>query len=577
MVRNHDYRVRLPVIVALKDAKGVLVTDPDVIESMFLQHFRSIFRCDEGSSAIRIGEEDVSTGGILGEEEPPNLLATVKTRLSDEQKFVLDQPITADEIREAMFQFDGRKAPGPDGFVAAFYQDNWGWLVKDIVQSALTFFESGFMLKELNNTLITLIPKVPNPQCVGDFRPISLCNVLYLYKLLSKVLVNRLRAVLGDLVSQYQHGFVSSRLSSDNVLIAHEILEYVRKRKKGKHAYYALKLDMNKAYDRVNWDFLLGVLRVMGFSQKWLGWIRQCMSTVSFSVLVNGRRSRTFYPTCGIRQGDPLSPYLFILVAQVFSDGLEEFAWHNICRGIAVSSVSPRISHLVFADDCYIFMEFNEEHASCLKWILDVYCKQAGQKINFHKSELFTSPNMCARDVSKLKLIFGVKFVDKPGVYLGANMDFTMRKGSIFGRILERVGSKLASWKAPLLAFPSRLILAKHVLLTIPNYLFSELNQIKSVASHFLWGGEHGKGIVCRRWEVCCLPKSKGGLGLRDLGCLNQALLAKVAWRILKNPDSLIAKVLTGKYCQKQNLLEATVSSSSSWGWRSIMWGKELL
>lgn len=97
------------------------------------------------------------------------------------------------------------------------------------------------------------------------------------------------------------------------------------------------------------------------------------------------------------------------------------------------------------------------------------------------------------------------------------------------------------------------------------------------MASRFLWGGEHGKGIVWRRWEVCCLPKSKGGLGLRDLGCLNQALLAKVAWRILKNPDSLIAKVLTGKYCQKQNLLEATVSSSSSLGWRSIMWGKELL
>lgn len=125
----------------------------------------------------------------------------------------------------------------------------------------------------------------------------------------------------------------------------------------------------------------------------------------------------------------------------------------------------------MFADDCYIFMDV--EHAWCLKWILDVYCKQAGQKINFHKSELFTSPNMSSQEVSNLKCIFGVKCVERPGVYLGANMEFSMRKNSIFGRILQRVGSKLASWKAPLLTFPSRLILVKHVLLTIPNYLRS--------------------------------------------------------------------------------------------------------
>lgn len=149
-----------------------------------------------------------------------------------------------------------------------------------------------------------------------------------------------------------------------------------------------------------------------------------------------------------------------------------------------------------------------------------------GTKINFHKSELFTSPNMSSQEVSNLKCIFGVKCVERPRVYLGANMDFSMRKSSIFGRILERVGSKLALWKAPLLAFPSRLILVKHVLLTIPNYLLSVfrvpvyfLNKVKSVVSRFLW--------CWRRWEVCCLPKAKGGLGLRDLGCLNQALLAK--------------------------------------------------
>ncbi|XP_058192210.1 uncharacterized protein LOC131309618 [Rhododendron vialii] len=484
-------------IVALKDSTGVLVTDPDAIEAMFLDHFRSLFRCEAGSSMSKHGYADYVNGVRDETRVSPSLLTTIKTKLTGAQQQDLDQPITPDEIRKAMFQMDGRKVPGPDGFVAAFYQENWDWLGTDVVQASLAFFESGFMLKELNQTLITLIPKVPNPQSVSDFRPISLCNVLY--KVLTKVLVNRLRLGLGDLISQYQNGFVPTRMILDNVLIAHEMLEFIRKRKRGKRAMYALKLDMNKAYDRVDWNFLLGVLRTMGFSQKWVGWIHQ---------------------SCGLQQGDPLSPYLFILVAQAFSDGLEEFASHDICRGISVSSCSPRVSHLMFADDCYIFMEHNVDHAWCLKWILDVYCDQAGQKINFNKSELVTSPYMKSQEVAYLKHIFGVKCVDRPGVYLGANMDFSIQKGSLFSKILERIAAKLT-----------------------PAYF---LNKVKSVVSRFLWHGESGKGIVWRRWEVCCLPKAKGGLGLRDLGCLNQALLAKLAWRLLKNPNSLLSKVLVG-------------------------------
>lgn len=207
-------------------------------------------------------------------------------------------------------------------------------------------FESGHLLKELNHTIITLIPKIPNPQKVGDYQPISLCNVLY--KVVAKMMVNRLRSVLGSLVSKFQISFVPLCRISDNILIACGILEFIRKRKKGKKEYFALKLDMNKAYDRVSWDFWLNVLRVrvMGFSQMWIDWIYQCISTVSFYLLVNGSRSKPFVPTCGLRQGDPLSPYLFILVAQAFSDGLEACASNNVCKGIAVSPSSLHILHL---------------------------------------------------------------------------------------------------------------------------------------------------------------------------------------------------------------------------------------
>lgn len=187
-------------------------------------------------------------------------------------------------------------------------------------------------------------------------------------------------------------------------------------------------------------------------------------------------------------------------------------------------------------------------------------------------------------DREALKKVFGIRIVEKPGVYLGSELDFTRRKGDLFKRILNRFHTRLANWRTPTLSFPSRLVLVKHTLSSIPVYLFSVFRapcyfvaKVRSLMVRFLWGKGDGGGISWKRWEELCKPMYKGGLGLRELGCFNQALLAKMAWRLIEDPNSLVAKVLLGKYCWGRSLWECSPKPGCSWGWRSIMWGLDLL
>jgi hypothetical protein len=206
-------------------------------------------------------------------------------------------------------------SPGIDGFTAGFYQNHWDTMKDSICNAVLDFLNGGVMPMEMNRTILVLIPKVKHPQSISQYRSISLCNVIY--KLCSKVLANRLRQILEEVISEEQSAFVPGRQISDNVLIAYECIHYM-KRKKGKKGACAIKLDMAKAYDRLEWDFIHTTLTTMGFPNNLVQTIMKCVSSVTFSILVNGQPSQSFKPNRGIRQGDPLSPYLFILCADVF-------------------------------------------------------------------------------------------------------------------------------------------------------------------------------------------------------------------------------------------------------------------
>lgn len=301
--------------------------NPNIIRKLVEEDFKDRFKSDENS----------------------NFDARIDFQLLDniitpEDNYELCAQVSDQEIHNAVFQLDPDKSPGPDGYPPLFFQKYWGIIGKSVIRSVKAFFHSGKLLKEVNHTFIALIPKIENPSSANHFRPISLCSTMY--KIISKILVNRLKQVLGKIVHPLQGAFVPDRLIQDNILMAHEVFHAFRK-KTGASGWIAIKLDMEKAYDRLEWGYIFTTLEKLGFCQQWIDWIRECVSTVSFSVIVNGIPSDQFFPSRGIRQGDPLSPYLFILCAELLARQLQYIGPERV-QALGVRSIRNEnpISHL---------------------------------------------------------------------------------------------------------------------------------------------------------------------------------------------------------------------------------------
>uniref|UniRef100_A0A8I6YNB8 Reverse transcriptase domain-containing protein n=1 Tax=Hordeum vulgare subsp. vulgare TaxID=112509 RepID=A0A8I6YNB8_HORVV len=225
--------------------------------------------------------------------------------------YIMSGEFTREEVKAALDHIGDLKAPGPDGMPSIVYKNNWPLMGDRVVEEVLAVLNGREIPAGWNDTIIILIPKVKNPSRIKDLRPISLCNVLY--KLVSKVIANGMKLILPQIISDNQSAFIPGRLITDNVLISYEISDYILHKTKGKERYAAAKADMSKAYDRVEWSYLAALLLRLGFQDRVVQLIMRCVTTVRYQIKVNGTLTDQFGPARGLRQGDPLSPYLFVI------------------------------------------------------------------------------------------------------------------------------------------------------------------------------------------------------------------------------------------------------------------------
>ena len=451
---------------------------------------------------------------------------------------------------------EGDKALGPDGFTMAFFQKCWSVVEKDVMDFFDYFHRHSMFERSLNASFLTLIPKKCNAVNIKDFCPISLVGSVY--KLLSKVLANRLRAVLDNLISESQNLFVGGRQILDSVIIANECLD---SRLKSRLPSVICKLDSEKAYDHVNWEALFYLLSRMGFGLKWRGWIKACVTSIRFSVLVNGSPEGFFGCSRGLRQGDPLSPLLFLLIIEVLSSLLKKTEECNLIRGFHVgsmNSVSVCISHLLFADDTILFCDASREQLLSIRLVLSCFQVFTGLKVNIGKSEIV--PVGEVNNLDALANIIQCRVGSLPMTYLGMPLGTSFKTASIWNPILEKIERKLSGWKRIYLSKGGRLMLLKSTLSSLPTYYLSLFTIPKSMATrlesiqrNFLWESSEGSfKYPLVAWEKVCLPVEMGGLGLRSVVSFNQVLLGKWLWRYGHEVSHLWRRLISTKYGEGQ-------------------------
>ncbi|RVW82994.1 Transposon TX1 uncharacterized 149 kDa protein [Vitis vinifera] len=461
------FRRNRKFIKVLEDESGLVLNNAKSITKEILLYFEKFYTSPTGES-----------WSVEGLDWSP---------ISEESASRLNSPFTEKEISKAIFQLDWDKVQGPDGFTIAIFQDCWDVIKKDLVRVFAEFHKSGIINQSTNAFFIVLLPKKSLPKKISDFRPINL--IISLYKIIAKVLSGRLRRVLHETIHSTQGTFVQGRQILDAVVIANEIVD--EKRRSGEEGV-VFKIDFEKAYDHVSWDFLDHVLEKKWFSPSWRKWMSGCFSSVSYAVLVNGNAKGWVKASRSLRQGDPLSPSMFTLVVDVLSRMLLRAEERNLLESFRVDRNRTRVSHFQFADDTIFFSNTKEEELQTSKSLLLVFGHISRLKVNLDKSNIY-GINLDQNHLSWLAELLDCKASGWLILYLGLPLGGNPKAHGFWDPVIERISRRLDEWQKTYLSFGGRITLIQSCLTHMPCYFLSLFKIPALVAAKI----ERGIGI----WE----------------------------------------------------------------------------
>ncbi|KAH0772311.1 hypothetical protein KY290_016292 [Solanum tuberosum] len=429
---------------------GEWMQGDDIIAEAACEHFQELFT----------GENNLINEGAL--ECIPRLV-------TEEQNNSLTIMPNLEELKEVIFSMNPNSAAGPDGMNGHFFQKCWNIIKHDLLDVIHAFFCGQMIPKYFSHSCIVLLPKVNSPNKLNEFKPISLSN--FTSKIISKIVSSRLSPILPNLVSLNQTGFVKGRSISENIMLAQEIIHHIKKPNIGSNV--VIKLDMAKAYDRVSWSYICLVLRRMGFEEVFIDMVWRIMANNWYSIIVNGKRHGFFHSTRGLKQGDPLSPALFILGAEVLSRSLNRLHSNPDYFGFLMETRGPQVNHLSFADDIILFTSGRQKTLKLIMRTLKNYEETSGQLINSDKSHFMVHTSAFNSTKDRIKRITGFKLREGTLTYLGCPLFVGRPRIVYFSDLINKVLCRITGWQTRLLSYGGRAILVKHVLQSLPIHLLS--------------------------------------------------------------------------------------------------------